>query len=133
MHSWRTSFSIQSLTAFGLALLCALTSVPDSLAQQRPLQTQDPAIIAPGNLSLEFGVDFFQNAKYPQSGLQGDLTSVGVIGINVGLGEIVEFQIQGIAHNFLSINQRMAAPITPSLNASGTSTSDYGDLLMSTK
>jgi len=111
---------------------CVLT-VADLSAQQRPLQTQDPAIIPPGNLSLEFGFDFLQDAKYPQSGLQGDLTSLGVIGINVGLGEIVEFQIQGTAHNFLSINQRMAAPITPILNSTGTATSDYGDLLFSTK
>src|SRR5262249_30785103 len=105
----------------------------DSFAQQRPLQTQDPDVIAPGHLSLEFGFDFLQDAKFPQSGLQGDLTSLGVIGVNVGLGEIVEFQIQGTVHNYLSINQRTAAPITPSLNSSGTATSDYGDILFSTK
>jgi hypothetical protein len=133
MNSCRTSFSIPSLTVFCLGLLCALMTVPGLSAQQRPLQTQDPAIIAPGNLSLEFGFDFLQNAKYPQSGLQGDLTSLGVIGINVGLGEIVEFQIQGTAHNFLSINQITAAPITPILNSNGTATRDYGDLLFSTK
>jgi len=119
-------------------LLCLLLAgggiVPSNLvAQQRPLQTQDPDIIPPGHLSLEFGFDFLQNAKYPQSGLEGDLTSLGVIGINVGLGEIVEFQVQGTAHNFLSINQRVAAPITPSLNSGGTATSDYGDLVFSTK
>lgn len=120
-------------TALCVLLLWIVLAATGLLAQQRPLQTEDPKIIPPGNLSLEFGIDFFQNAKYPQSGLQGDLTSVGVIGINMGLGEIVEFQIQGVAHNFLSINQRMAAPITPSLNSSGTSTSDYGDILLSTK
>ena len=80
---------------FGFLWVCAALGVSDLHAQQRPLQTQDPGIIAPGNLSLEFGFDFLQNAKYPQSGLQGDLTSLGVIGINLGLGEIVEFQIQG--------------------------------------
>jgi hypothetical protein len=102
-------------------------------AQQRPLQTQDPNIISPGSLSLEFGFDFLQNVQYPQSGLRGDLTSLGVIGINLGLGEIVEFQIQGTAHNFLSIDQRIAAPITPTLNSSGTATSDFGDIIFSTK
>src|SRR5262245_54176608 len=119
MNSHRTLFSIQPLTAFLLGMLCVLMAVSDVSAQQRPLQTQDPAIIPPGNLSLEFGFDFLQNAKYPQSGLQGDLTSLGVIGINVGLGEIVEFQIQGTAQNFLSINQITAAPITPILNSNG--------------
>ena len=97
------------------------------------MQTRDPNIISPGNLSLEFGFDFLQNVQYPQSGLRGDLTSLGVIGINLGLGEIVEFQIQGTAHNFLSINQRISAPITPTLNSSGTATSDFGDITFSTK
>jgi hypothetical protein len=120
-------------SAFSFLLVWFALAVANLQAQQRPLQTQDPGIIPPGNLSLEFGFDFLQNAKYPQSGLQGDLTSLGVIGINVGLGEIVEFQIQGTAHNFLSINERTAAPITPILNSDGTATRDYGDLLFSTK
>lgn len=133
MTSCRISCLVRPPTAICLVLVWAVLTAADLRAQQRPLQTQDPGIISPGNLSLEFGFDFLQHAKYPQSGLQGDLTSLGVIGINVGLGEIVEFQIQGTAHNFLSINQRMAAPITPILNSSGTATSDYGDLLFSTK
>ena len=142
------SFSIRFLMSFhriacpgvcritlvlSLMLIWCVFSPNDSSAQQRPLQTQDPEIIAPGHLSLEFGFDFLQDAKFPHSGLEGDLTSLGVIGVNVGLGEIVEFQIQGTVHNYLSINQRMAAPITPSLNSSGNATSDYGDLLFSTK
>jgi outer membrane putative beta-barrel porin/alpha-amylase len=133
MTSCRASSPVPSLTAWCLGLMCVLMTVADSWAQQRPLQTQDPGIIPPGNLSLEVGFDFLQNAKYPQSGLQGDLTSLGVIGINVGLGEIVEFQIQGTAQNFLSISQMTAAPITPILNSSGTATQDFGDLMFSTK
>src|SRR3954466_7167679 len=73
-------------------------------AQQRPLITEDVDIIPPGSLRIEAGVDFMQNAKFPVSGLTGDLTRVGVIGINVGLAPNVEFQIDGVLQNFLSIN-----------------------------
>lgn len=102
-------------------------------AQQRPLQTQDPAIISPGNLLLEFGFDFLQDAHYPQSGLTGDLTSIGVVGVNIGLGKIVEFQIQGTVQDFLSINSKQPSPIQPEPNVSGTGTHDFGDLVFSTK
>jgi len=103
------------------------------LAQQRPLQTQEPAILPPGNLSLQVGFDFLQDAKYPVSGLRGDLTSLGVISVYAGLGELVEFQMHGTVHDFLSISERTATPLNLRLNSSGTATSDFGDLMLSTK
>jgi hypothetical protein len=103
------------------------------LAQQRPLQTQDPGILDPGKVSFQFGFDFLQDVKYPLSGLRGDLTSLGITNLYIGLGEIVEFQIQGTAHNFLSINERSETPLDLRLNAAGTATSDFGDLVLSTK
>ncbi|HEU0007406.1 MAG TPA: hypothetical protein VFS12_15590 [Terriglobia bacterium] len=103
------------------------------LAQQRPLQTQEPAILHPGNLSLQVGFDFLQDAKYPVSGLRGDLTSLGVISVYAGLGELVEFQMHGTVHNFLSISERTDTPLNLELNSSGTATSDFGDLMLSTK
>jgi hypothetical protein len=125
-----TRASLRMLCLSALYLLWFSHSLP---AQQRPLQTQDPAIIAPGNLQLEFGFDFLQDAQFPQSGLAGDLTCVGVLGVNVGLGRIVEFQIQGTAQNFLSVRSQVPAPIEPQLNVNGNSTHDFGDLVLSTK
>ena len=75
-------------------------------AQQRPLLTEDVDIIPPGSMRIEAGVDFVQRARYPVSGLSGDLTRAGVIGINIGFAPNVEFQIEGVAQNFLSINTR---------------------------
>jgi hypothetical protein len=129
-HPGLTHAPLHILCLSALYLLLSSHSLP---AQQRPLQTQDPAIIAPGNLQLEFGFDFLQDAQFPQSGLAGDLTSVGVLGVNVGLGRIVEFQIQGTAQNFLSVRSQVPAPIEPQLNVNGNSTHDFGDLVLSTK
>ncbi|MSO22924.1 MAG: hypothetical protein EXQ58_06650 [Acidobacteria bacterium] len=103
------------------------------LAQQRPLETQEAVILPPGTVSLQLGFDFLQNAKFPLSGLRGDLTRHGVFGIYTGLGEIVEFQMQGTVYNSLSINQRSTTPLNLELNSGGTATSDFGDLFLSTK
>ncbi len=113
-----------------LVLLCAL----NASAQQRPLLTEDVDIIPPGTLRIEAGIDFMQNAKFPLSGLTGDLTRVGVIGINVGLSPNVEFQIDGVVQNVLSVNSiTMPSPIPLELASGSTSTNDTGDFTLSTK
>jgi len=121
-----------SLVSWSFLLKFGLCVIP-LWAQQRPLETQEPTILPPGTVSFQFGFDFLQDAKYPLSGLRGDLTSLGVIGLYTGLGEIVEFQMQGTVYNSLSINQRLPTPLTLTLNSGGTATSDFGDLSLSTK
>jgi hypothetical protein len=113
-----------------LLLFCAALAS----AQQRPLLTEDVDIIPPGTLRIEAGIDFYQNAKFPLSGLTGDLTRVGVIGINIGLSPNVEVQIDGVAQNFLSINSvTVPSPIPLNLAAGANSTNDTGDFTLSTK
>lgn len=113
-----------------LALACAFVAG----AQQRPLLTEDVDIIPPGTLRIEAGIDFVQNAKFPLSGVTGDLTRVGVIGINVGLAPNVEFQIDGVVQNILSINsQAVPSPIILGFAPGTNSTNDVGDFILSTK
>lgn len=113
-----------------LALICAVTAG----AQQRPLITEDVDIIPQGTLRIEAGIDFMQDAKFPLSGLDGELTRVGVIGINIGLAPNVELQIDGVAQNFLSINHATnPSPIPLQLGAGAGSTNDIGDFILSTK
>lgn len=116
------------------SLIILVACMPLSLwAQQRPLQTQDVDLIAPGHVLFEFGVDFLQNQRFPVSGLRGDLTSVGVIGINIGLGETAEFEISGTTYNFLSVTSQTPSFVTPHLSLDGRSTSGYGDFTLATK
>ncbi len=115
-------------------LITALLLLPTlSSAQQRPLQTEDVDLVAPGYVRFEFGFDFLQNQRFPVSGLRGDLTGVGVIGINIGLGETAEFEISGTTYNFLSVNERVPSFINPHLSIDGRSTSGYGDFTLATK
>jgi len=98
-------------------------------AQQRPLITEDVDIIPPGSLRIEAGVDFVQKARFPVSGLTGDLTRAGVIGINIGFAPNVEFQIEGVAQNVLSINSHGTSAIPLNLK-NANSTSDIGDFTL---
>lgn len=98
--------------------------------QQRPLITEDVDIIPPGSMRIEAGVDFVQRARFPVSGLTGDLTRAGVIGINIGFAPNVEFQIEGVAQNVLSINSRSASAIPLNIAANANSTNDIGDFTL---
>src|SRR6267142_4833446 len=115
-----------------ILVLLALYGVT-CLAQQRPLITEDVDIIPPGSVRIQAGMDFFQNAKFPASGLTGDLTRVGVIGVNIGLSPNVEFQITGVAQNFLSINSRSTSAFPLLLAPGANSTNDIGDFTLWTK
>jgi hypothetical protein len=118
--------------AFAFALVAFATTLAH--AQQRPLVTEDVDIIPPGTVRLQVGIDFFQNAKLPLSDLTGDLTRVGVVGVNIGLSPNVEFQIDGVVQNFLSINSRgPASAVNLALAPGANTTNDTGDFRLSTK
>ncbi|HEY0546639.1 MAG TPA: hypothetical protein VGC91_14770 [Pyrinomonadaceae bacterium] len=124
----------KSLLRICIAIFCALLCGLVAEAQQRPLITEDVDIIPPGSLRVEAGIDFLQDAKFPLSGLRGDLTRVGVIGVSIGLSPNVEFQIEGVAQNFLSVNrQTIPSPIQLGFTPGATSTNDIGDFTLSTK
>src|SRR5215204_3878069 len=116
-----------------VALLFFFALAQATRAQQRPLITEDVDIIPPGSLRLETGIDFLQGAKFPASGLTGDLTRVGVVGVTIGFAPNVEFQIEGVTQNFLSINTRGASAIPLSLVPGANSTNDTGDFILWTK
>ena len=124
----RMKLPVQLLAA--VLLLCFASGAH---AQQRPLLTEDVDIIPPGTIRIEAGIDFMQGAKYTVSGIRGDLTRVGVIGINFGMGPNVEFQIEGVAQNFLSINSRGVSAIPLELAPGANSTNDTGDFTISAK
>lgn len=125
----RTKFIVNRLAIVAVVLCFAGLGQ----AQQRPLLTEDVDIIPPGSLRIEAGVDFMQRARYPVSGLTGDLTRAGVIGINIGLSPNVEVQIEGVAQNFLSINSRGPSAIPLNIPATANSTHDTGDFTLWTK
>jgi hypothetical protein len=102
-----------------------------AFAQQRPLITEDVDIAPQGSFEISVGVDFIQNAKFPLSGLKGDLTRVGVVRGRAGFAPNVEIQLEGTLQNYLAINSQTASAIP--LAISGSSSNDTGDFVLSTK
>jgi len=107
-------------------LICKVTTVVlllsvTAFAQQRPLLTEDPRTIAEGTLVSEVGFGYEHRARFPVSGLTGDLYSIGVNGLHFGLGERAEFQMTGTVHNYLRLENNAGRR------------NDWGDLALSTK
>ena len=115
----------------GIVLILALTATLTAAAQQRPLLTDDVDITTPGSLQISVGADFFQNAKFPLSGINGDLTRVGDIRIRTGFAANVELQIEGTIQNYVAINSRTPSAIPLTLD--GNSTNDFDDFTVSAK
>jgi hypothetical protein len=115
-----------------LVLLSLLTIARSTAAQDRPLQTADAEVVAPGSMRAEVGFDFLQDVTFPLSGLSGDLTNVSTVNIRTGIGKIVEIQVQGMIQEFLSIKQQGASFVTLDL-PSNNSTHDIGDFSLWTK
>lgn len=121
------------LRRLGMLLAITLAVAGVTGAQDRPLRTTDTATVPPGTLRVEVGFDFLQDVDFPLSGLSGDLTSVGVLNLRMGVGKIVEVQFEGAIQHFLDVKQQ-GASFVPALQLSGTnSTHDSGDFALSTK
>ncbi len=127
----RKSRTLFLAVQFALVVWCgSLTAA----AQQRPLITEDVEIVKPGSVRFEFGFDFQQNRDFPLSGLNGDLTRVGVVSLTFGLAPNVEFETGGVMQNFLSINRQYQPSAVPLQLSTGTnSTHDTGDFYLATK
>ena len=115
---------------FTLVILLAAT-FGTTHAQQRPLITDDIDITPAGSIEIGAGVDFLQNAKFPLSGIKGDLSRLGDIRVRTGLAPNVEMQIEGVLQNFVAINSQTVSPIP--LSVTGNSTNDFDDFVVSVK
>ena len=120
----------------GMAILCAavLTGrTTAAFAQQRPLVTEDPEVIGAGRMLLEAGIAYERDLAFPASGLRGNLLTVPGAGVSVGLGSLVELQLDGVLRNRLAVTDRQPAPLSDLLNFTGNKTSSVGDFVLATK
>jgi hypothetical protein len=116
------------------AVVVLLACAGPASAQQRPLVTEDPEPIGAGRVLIEGGIDLAHDYQNPVSGLKGNLVSIPTIGISVGLGSIVELQIDGGIYNSLSIGSRNPdAPLASLLTVTGDSTHDVSNAVIATK
>ena len=114
------------------ATLLTLVSVP-SLAQQRPLVTEDPESVGSGLVLIEGGFDFVRGQPYPVSGLEGHRFKAPTLGLSVGVSSIAEIQIDGVSYQRLSVTNRAEAPLSRFVDINGDTTSDMDDIVIGAK
>lgn len=122
----------QQLRAALLAAALVTTAVA-AAAQQRPLTTEDPETVGEGRLLIEGGFDYGRAVDFPLSGLEGNLLRMPLLGISLGVGKIAEIQVDGGLRNRLTITDRRDAPFSSMLRATGTTTSDFEDMVIGAK
>lgn len=127
--------TIVSVCPFALSLVAlSVAGAGMVMAQQRPLITEDIEIVSPGSVRFELGLDFQQDRNFPLSGLNGDLSRLGVVSLTIGLAPNVEIEYGGVIQNFLSVNRQYRPSAIPlRLTPSTNSTRGFGDFYMATK
>ena len=124
----------RTLSTTFLALAFVLAAAASALAQQRPLQTEDPEVIGAGRIMFEAGIDYKRDVYLPVSGLRGHLFTVPPMGISIGVSSIAEIQLDAGLYQKLYITERVAnAPLSPLLALDGNSTADVEDLNIGAK
>jgi hypothetical protein len=113
-----------------LSFVCMLAT--SAFAQDQPLQTSDADIVPAGTVRAQVGFDFLQDATFPLTALTGDQTVLGDMNLRLGLGSVVEVQLQGAVEQFLSIKSQGVSFVP--LHLSGpNSASDSGNYSLWTK
>ena len=110
-----------NFTAIVRTAIIVIAAASAAFGQQRPLLTEDPRTVEDGAIVTELGMGYEHRARFPLSGLTGDHWSILQNGLNAGLGDRAEFQIGGVAHHYLRLE-----------NGQG-SRNDWGDAVLSTK
>lgn len=124
--------ALRLVRLFWIPSLLAGLSLP-AAAQQRPLVTQEVEVIQPREVLVQFGFEFLQDARFPLSGLEGNLTRVGVLALHLGVSRAVELQIETSLRDFLSVSRQGPGFVMPVLSQGGTSSDDMGDVTLAAK
>ena len=126
---------IRRLFCYSLFVLCYFPLAVPAIAQQRPLQTEDPETIGAGRILIEAGLNYDRDVYLPVSGLRGNLFTVPTLGVSLGVSSIAEIQMQIGGYQQMAITDRvMTAPFASVLllDDSG-STDDLEDMHVGAK
>ncbi len=120
------------LRAIVLSAACLAAGVAPVSAQQRPIATEDPETIGAGRVLLEGGITYGSDLEIPIYGLSGDAWRIPSLGVSIGLGSIVEFQIDS-GWNRMHVTRRGPGPLAPILDFEGDQTAALADVVLATK
>ncbi len=124
-----------SLTAFPrfCAVFCCVFIIPVSLiSQQYPVSTETPSIIPAGTAHAEVGAGEYFDQSFPLSGLDGNLTKLGILHFGFSYDGNVELQFDGTLLDILHVKGRDAA-FNSAIATTNSVTADIGDFTLWTK
>ena len=117
-----------------LFILSFAFCIAPAMAQQRPLQTEDPETIGSGRVLIEAGFDYNRDVNLTVSGLRGNMFAVPTLGVSLGVSSIAEIQMQVGGYQKMSITARNpTAPFAPFLKIDGDETDDLEDMHIGAK
>jgi len=128
-----STFLKQWLPKIALMVVFLFSVSSLSYAQQRPLLTEDVDIVETGSIRTQIGIELLQKQKFSVSGLEGDVSRIGVVSFAFGLAPNVQFEVSGTLQNYLSIDRMGPSQIPLQLAPNALSTSDVGDFTLATK
>lgn len=115
-------------------LMLGLAAARPALAQQRPLDTEDPETIGAGRALIEAGLDYQHDVLLPVSGLRGNHLTMPAFGVSLGVSSIAEIQFDWGIYQQLDITEQIpGAPLSHLLQIDGGATDDFGDIHIGAK
>jgi hypothetical protein len=118
---------------FSVVTLVLVIALP-ARAQQRPLPIESSAGVGEGNVSVSIGADYTRAARFPLSGLEGDLWRVALVRIDVGLSSIADLELSGGLRDHLTIASSTSGALSNELRLSDpSSTGAFDDIIVGTK
>lgn len=107
--------------------------IPISLfAQQYPISTETPTILPAGKAHAEVGIGEYFDQSFPLSGLDGDLTKLGMLRFGLSYDGNVELQFEGTLLDVLQIKSRDTA-FNSAITTTNSVSADIGDFTLWTK
>lgn len=115
------------------ALFCCAFIIPFSLlSQQYPVSTETPSITPAGTAHTEIGMGEYFDQSFPLSGLDGNLTKLGMLRFGFSYDGNVELQFDGTLLDILRVKSRNAA-FNSGIATTNSVTADIGDFTLWTK
>ena len=124
------SFSSVAESCFITLLIVAAPSI--LFSQQYPVSTESAGILPAGTAHAELGIGEYFDQTFPLSGLDGNLTKLGIMRFGFSYDGNVELQFDGTLLDILRVKGREPA-FNNSLTTSKSVTSDIGDFTLWTK
>ena len=124
--------SLTPIQKFWSLFFCVVILPFSLFSQQYPVTTETPSIIPAGTAHAEVGAGEYFDQPFPLSGLDGNLTKLGILRFGFSYDGNVELQFDGTLLDILNVKSRDVA-FNSAIATTNSVTADIGDFTLWTK